>query len=272
MTARHRLATSSRLKVQHNRSSSDTLPVSGVVSFIAPHFAEAVREEWDRSRITTDAASMRHFQRLVTRSMVVHDSSTEETDVFKLAIEALQGQLLAPERADDPDVPELVTDDTFVSDSKVAFSRRHALLWLGSPGESWLRYELGTAKFQHILDAMKVSTSHGHLCEEIVTASSLTSSGATGQVTGTMAYRLATRCGRHFGSEQGLRQHHSALHAPPGTWLCRTCGSDCITSQARTSHERSCGQPSGREYCSGLIAGIALYLFLSDDTLTFAYI
>lgn len=45
-------------------------------------------------------------------------------------------------------------------------------------------------------------------------------------------------------TSKGLRQHHSALHAPPGTWLCRTCGSDCITSQARTHHERSCGQPS----------------------------
>jgi hypothetical protein len=61
-----------------------------------------------------------------------------------------------------------------------------------------------------------------------------------------MAFRCGVRCGRHFGSEPGLRQHVSALHAPPGTWLCRTCGVDCITSQARTHHERSCGQPIGR--------------------------
>ena len=61
-----------------------------------------------------------------------------------------------------------------------------------------------------------------------------------------MAFRYGVRCGRHFGSEQGLRQHTAAQHAPPGTWLCRTCGSDCITSQARTHHERSCGQPNGK--------------------------
>jgi hypothetical protein len=244
LTARHRVATSSTLKVQQ-RSSSDTVPVSGIVNFIAPHFAEAVREEWDRSRITTDTPSMKHFQKLVTRSMVVHDSAADQKDTLKLALDALQGELPTAERSDDPNVPELIPDESFVSDGKVAFSRRSALLWLGSLEESWLRYELGVVKFQHILDAMKASAAHGHLCEEIVTASSMTSSGATGQVTGTMAYRLATRCGRHFGSEQGLRQHHSALHAPPGTWLCRTCGSDCVTSQARTHHERSCGQPTG---------------------------
>eukprot|EP00980_Cylindrotheca_fusiformis_P017815 scaffold5631_cov117-Cylindrotheca_fusiformis.AAC.3 len=244
LTARHRVATASTLKVQQ-RSSSDTLPVSGIVNFVAPHFAEAVREEWDRSRITADSASMKHFRNLVTRSMVVHDSTDDRRDALKLALDALKGKLTSPTRSDDPNVPELIPDESFVSDGKVAFSRRGALLWLGSTEESWLRYELGVVKFQHILDAMKASASHGHLCEEIVTASSMTSSGATGQVSGTMAYRLATRCGRHFGSEQGLRQHHSALHAPPGTWLCRTCGSDCVTSQARTHHERSCGQPSG---------------------------
>ena len=66
--------------------------------------------------------------------------------------------------------------------------------------------------------------------------------GAGGAVTGPAAYQYAVRCGRCFGSEQGLRQHMAALHAPPGTWLCRSCGGDCGTSQARTHHERYCGQ------------------------------
>lgn len=220
------------------------IPVSGLVSFVAPHYAEAVREEWDRSRISTDAASMKHFRKLLTRSMVVHDPEAEDQDVFQLALQALQGKLPESDRSDDPEVPELLPDEVYVSDGKVAHSRRSALQWLGNMEESWLRYELGLVIFDHILEGMKVSHVCGHLCEEIVTASSTTSSGATGQVTGTCAYRLALRCGRNFGSEQGLRQHHSALHAPPGTWLCRTCGSDCITSQARTHHERSCGQPT----------------------------
>ncbi|CAJ1969428.1 unnamed protein product [Cylindrotheca closterium] len=244
LTARHRIATSSILKVQQ-RASLDTLPVERIVNFILPHFAEVTREEWDRSRITNDTASMKHFRKLLTRAIVVHDSTNEDLDPYKLAIEALQGDLPSVEKSNDPEVPELIPDETFVSDGKVAASRRSALQWLGSSDESWLRYELGSVQFKHILEAMKNSSSYGHICEEIVTASILTSTGATGQVAGSMAYRPAVRCGRHFGSEQGLRQHHSALHAPPGTWLCRICSVDCVTSQARTHHERSCGQPNG---------------------------
>ena len=186
---------------------------------------------------------MEHFRKLLTRSLVVHYPESHHQDTYKLAMQAMRGDLPACHRSDS-EVPELISDEQFVSEGKVAYSRRAALQWLGPPEESWLRYELGKVNFQPILDAMKLSDLFGHMCEEAVTASSTTSSGATGQVTGTLAYRLAVRCGRHFGSEQGLRQHISALHAPPGTWLCRTCGSDCITSQARTHHERSCGQPS----------------------------
>jgi hypothetical protein len=242
LTARHRIITASTLRIQQ-RNSVDLVPVSGLVNFVAPHYADVVREEWDRSRISSDAASMEHFRRLLTRSFVVHDPDSDQQDIYQLAMQALEGKLPPVDRSEDPEVPDLIPDDTFVQDGKVAYSRRSALQWLGPYEESWIRYELGLVSFQHILEAMKVSGVHGHMCEEVVTASSTTSSGATGQVAGTLAYRLAVRCGRHFGSEQGLRQHHSALHAPPGTWLCRTCGSDCITSQARTHHERSCGQP-----------------------------
>jgi len=66
-------------------------------------------------------------------------------------------------------------------------------------------------------------------------------SGQNGGVVGLGAYRAAVRCGRSFNSEQGLRQHILACHAPPDTWLCRSCGGDCGTSQARSHHERSCG-------------------------------
>jgi hypothetical protein len=238
--------TSSTLRLL-NRQSSDPIPVSGLVEFVAPHFADVVREEWDRSRIASDSLSMEHFRGLMARSTIVHSSSSSTRDMHELSLLSLTGQLPSSDRSNDPEVPEVISEETFLSENKVSFSRRSTLAWLGNPDQSWLRYELGTAKFQIILDAMKTSNNHGHFCEEITTASSTTSSGATGQVAGTMAYRLAICCGRHFGSEQGLRQHVSALHAPPGTWLCRTCGSDCITSQARTHHERSCGQPaSGR--------------------------
>jgi hypothetical protein len=243
LTTRHRILTTSAVNNSQARSSADLLPVSGLVNFVAPHFADSVREEWDRSRISNDSVSMKHFRKLLTRSVVVHAPQSEEQDVFKLALQSLTGKLSAPDRSEDP-VPDLISDEDFVNDGKIGSSRRSALQWLGRGEDSWLRYEVGIVSFQPILDAMRASGVHGHLCEEIVTASSTTTTGATGQVAGTLAYRLAVRCGRHFGSEQGLRQHLSALHAPPGTWLCRTCGSDCVTSQARTHHERSCGQPT----------------------------
>mmetsp|Transcript_7518 Transcript_7518/g.15687 ORF Transcript_7518/g.15687 Transcript_7518/m.15687 type:complete len:1420 (-) Transcript_7518:2102-6361(-) len=243
LTCRNRVMTASQLVSEH-RMSVELLPISGVVSFLVPFFSSVVQEEWDRSNIAKDAESMQHFRRLVARSMVVHHEDSPVRDMHELAISALEGQMGFTERFGDPITPGFISDEDFVSAEKVTFSRRACLSWLGSKSVDWLRYELGKADFGHILDAMKTSTRHGHFCEEITTASSTTSSGVTGQVSGTMAYRLAVCCVRHFGSQQGLAQHISAQHAPPGTWLCRTCGSDCITSQARTHHERTCGQPT----------------------------
>jgi hypothetical protein len=243
LTARHRIMTASTFAL-HQRQSAELVPVSELVGFVAPQFSAVAKEEWDRSRISTDAASMKHFRKLVARSVVVHSADSPVGDMCMLALQALTGKLPSPDRSGDPVVPQAFSDDAFVSSGKIAFSRRSSLLWLGHPDRSWLRYELGTADFYPILDAMKKCDNHGHICEEITTASSTTASGQSGQVAGTAAYRLGIRCGRHFGSEQGLRQHVSAWHAPAGTWLCRTCGSDCITSQARTHHERSCGQPA----------------------------
>lgn len=259
LTARHRLVTSSKLRVENPRSPADLLPVPGLLSFALPHFSDAVKEEWDRSRISNDASSMSHFRRLLTRSVVVHDPSssdivvkseegeappTKSNSIYDLAMSALKGEMPESIRSKNfPVVPKEISDDSFISDGKVASSRRSALQWLGSLEDSWLRYELGSVSFQHILVAMKTSLNYGHICEEITTASSV-ASGATGQIIGNLAFKLGVRSGKSFSSEQGLRQHLSTHHAPPGTWLCRTCKVDCITSQARTHHERSCGQPS----------------------------
>jgi hypothetical protein len=251
LTARHRVMTSSILRIQQ-RQSLDLVPVSGIVDFVAPHFSDVVREEWDRSKIASDASSMEHFRQLVARSIIVHHPESPERDTHTLALLALTGNLPSSDRYQYASVPRVVSEDEFISKGMVAFSRRSCLLWLGAPEKSWLRYELGKTSVRHILDAMKITNNHGAVCEEITTASSTTSSGATGQVAGTMAYRLAVRCGRYFGSEQGLRQHISALHAPPGTWLCRTCAVDCNTSQARTHHERSCGQSSSGTFPQSL--------------------
>jgi hypothetical protein len=244
LTARHRLLTSSALSL-HLRHSQELVPISGLVSFISPHFADIVREEWDRSRISSDESSMEHFRKHLTRSVVVHHPTAAQQDMHELALMGLHGKLPPSRIGDAAAVPEVISDEKFVSQGKVAFARRTALQWLGEPDESWLRYELGSADFKPILEAMKTSLRHGHVCEEVTQASLTTSVGATGQITGPLAYRCAVRCGRKFTTEQALRQHLSTVHAPPGTWLCRACGSDCITSQARTHHERSCGQPLG---------------------------
>mmetsp|Transcript_4493 Transcript_4493/g.12972 ORF Transcript_4493/g.12972 Transcript_4493/m.12972 type:complete len:1561 (-) Transcript_4493:211-4893(-) len=273
LTAKHRLLTSSKLRVENPRSPPDLLPVAGLLSFVLPHFSDALKEEWDRSRIANDASSMSHFRKLLTRSLVVHDptnnsiSSTDadvvmiktedreqppppnnqnnsSSSIYDLAIKTLKGDMPESIRAKDyPPVPKEISDDRFIADGKVASSRRSALQWLGPVEDSWLRYELGTVSFQPILAAMKTSLMYGHICEEITTALSVTT-GYAGQIIGNLAWKLGVRSGKSFGSEQGLRQHLSTHHAPPGTWLCRTCKIGCITSQARTHHERSCGQPS----------------------------
>lgn len=243
LTARHRILTT-RSVYAGSRDSRHQGPVPSLVKFLIPHFPDVVRDEWDRSKIETDGKSMEHMRKLAARSIIVYHPNAPHDDLYKLALDGLNGLLTCTDRSQEPNVPVVIDDETFISENKALHSRRSALACFGQIAiKSWLRYELGSASFKVIEEAVRRSGAHGYVCEEIVTASSLTSSGATGAVCGTMAYRLAVRCGRSFGSELGLRQHLAAMHAPPGTWLCRTCGVDCGTSPSRTAHERGCGQP-----------------------------
>ena len=245
LTVQHRVLTTSHMW-NKQKDPRNLIPEPGLLRFLMPNFVDVVKEEWDRSKVTQDASSVEYLRKLMARSVVVHYPERNGNNTQDLALKAMGGELsLENDVHNEMTVPTLFPDETFVLDGKISQSRRLALSWLGPPETSWLRYEIGISSFKTIIDAMKVSTTHGHICEEILTASSTTSSGVGGAVTGTLAYRFAVRCCRSFGSEQGLRQHQAAQHSPPGTWLCRTCGSDCGTSQARTHHERSCGQPVG---------------------------
>ena len=245
LTVQHRVLTTSHMWTKQ-KDPRNLIPEPGLLRFLMPNFVDVVKEEWDRSKVTQDAQSVEYLRKLMARSVVVHYPKGEKNNIQDLALKAMGGELSSENDSEDElSVPIMFPDETFVLDGKISQSRRLALSWLGTPDSSWLRYEIGISSFKTIIDAMKVSTTHGHICEEILTASSTTSSGVGGAVTGTLAYRCAVRCCRSFGSEQGLRQHQAAQHSPPGTWLCRTCGSDCGTSQARTHHERSCGQPVG---------------------------
>jgi hypothetical protein len=243
LTTRHRIATTSTLAIPQTQG-HEPFSVSSLLTFVMPQFMDLVKEEWDQSGISSDTSSIGHFCKLLARAVVVHCDSSDVQNMQVLALNALNGQLGSSARLEAPEAPVASSSDDCVSAVKVTESHKSMLQWLEPPSLSWLRYTLGSIDFQHILDAMKLSTFHGHSCDEITPASTLTSSGANGQISGTSAFRLAVCCGRHFGSELGLRQHKAAQHAPSGTWLCRTCSCDCITSQARTFHEKSCGKPT----------------------------
>jgi hypothetical protein len=240
LTARHRIATASSLAITHAQT-KDLLPVSNLLEFLMPQFYAHSKEDWDKSKVWNDSFSMDHFRNLLSRLVVVYCDTSSARDVVDLAKDAIFGRLQATNLAESGLVSPIYTDEYFIESGKV---HSHSLLrWLGPPYTSRLRHAFGKASFQHILDAMKTSSYFGPLCEVVTTASSLTSAGAMGQVSGVAAFRLAVRCGRHFGSDLGLRQHLFAQHAPCRTWTCRTCSMDCITSQTRTQHEKQCGQP-----------------------------
>jgi hypothetical protein len=249
LTARHRIIIASSMHSKY-REVSYSAPVPGLLSFFFPQFADVVREEWDRSRIQNCVESVEHIRKLLCRSIVIYTGLEHSENMYSLALSSMTGKLgiddptstLCTSISDTDSLEEkdiYVSTDTMIADGKIVQSRRFAASWL-RPG-STIRYELGNTSLDPIINTIITNTTSGYVCEEIVTASSLASSGAGGVINGPAAFKSAIRCGRTFASEQGLRQHISALHAPPGTWLCRSCGSDCGTSQARTHHERSCG-------------------------------
>ena len=239
LTAKHRIATGSTLTLSTEQA-TDFVPVSNLLEFLTPQFFSDIKDDWDKSKAANDTITLDHFRKLLSRFISVYCDKSPLPAMSVLSENALFGALESPDRTGEHIVPTLYTWDDFIESGKAL--QRSVLRWLGPPQTSWIRYALGKMNFQHIMDAMKVSQYFGPLCEVITTSSSLTSAGATGQVSGVAAFRLAVRCGRHFGSDLGLRQHLLAQHAPSGTWKCRTCSIDCVTSQTRTHHEKLCGQ------------------------------
>jgi hypothetical protein len=261
LTARHRIIIASSLHSTY-RNVTYSAPVPGLLSFLIPQFSDVVKEEWDRSRAPSCDESMEHMRKLVCRSIAVYTGSHPNMNLHSLALLSMTGRLniqnsdltkahIQPDDNSDTESTNgkdlKISTDTMINHGKIVQSRRFAACWLQP--NSAIRYELGTISLDPILNAIKFRAANGYVCEETATASSLTSNGAGGSVTGKAAYNMAVRCGRSFSSEQALRQHIAALHAPPGTWLCRSCGSDCGTSQARTHHERACGANSSLGKC-----------------------
>jgi hypothetical protein len=239
LTAKHRIATGSTMAIS-NEQSTDCVPVSNLLEFLTPQFFSDIKDDWDKSKASSDAITSDHFRKLLSRFIAVYYDKSPIPEMAVLSESAIFGTLESPDRTNEKIVPTMYTWDDFIESGKAL--QRSVLRWLGPSQTSWIRYALGKANLEYIVDSMKLSQYFGPLCEVITTSSSLTAAGATGQVSGVAAFRLAVRCGRHFGSELGLRQHLQGQHAPSGTWKCRKCAIDCITSQTRTHHEKLCGQ------------------------------
>lgn len=274
LTARHRFLTCKSLTANYRGVLYPS--VSGLISFLCPQFDVVTREEWDRSRINNDTASIKYFRSLLARFVAIHLSpeqqrvyDTLQSTNLMLAQQDIEGVPFFPNNAKkkSADIPPPELSEKFLTSGKIMQSRRFAISWLSH----CMRYEFAKLSFQPML-RNKSQERGAYVCEEIVMYSSsvhasasnspgersITSisggcsvAGLLGATSGMEVLKLAVKCGRTFTSEQGLRQHMAALHAPPGTWLCRNCGSDCGTSQARTHHERYCSNLAGTGFPIG---------------------
>ncbi|KAL7552094.1 hypothetical protein ACHAWF_015309 [Thalassiosira exigua] len=252
LQARHRLLLASDMHANHG-GQVIKVGIMGLLSFLAPQFADAVAEDWDRCRVSACKRSMARIRTVMARLMVVYNGDGKvrgPRDLIGLSSRALDGEL-PPLRActATAHVDEDAGVDELVQCQKVHPSRRQAACWFppGSPA----RDELTEVELDAVLILVKAADAAGFVCEEVVPASG-------GSVLGPMAYRPGTRCGRCFGSEQGLRHHIASMHAPPGTWACQSCGIDCGTNSARSNHERSCGASRKGSRVQGSLGGGAL--------------
>ena len=247
LTARHRILLASGMHTQF-QGQVHKASVLGLLKFLAPQFADAIIDDWEQSRVSRCKQSMSCLRSMIARLVVVYSGDAivrSPENLIALSLRSLNGEL--PLRSCITNGSEREGDglDELVRSQKIIHSQKIASSWF--PPTSSIRKEIQMMSLKPVLALFKRSNATGFFCEEITTASSLTTAGATGSVVGLSAYRAAVRCGRCFTSESGLKQHIISSHAPPGTWLCRCCGGDCGSSQARSHHERACRVP--RRFC-----------------------
>lgn len=263
LTARHRILLASNMHAQC-RGQVYKAPVLGLLTFLAPQFAETIMDDWERSRVTRCMQTMSCLRTVLARLLVVYSGDStcrSPNDLIALSLRALQGELPLRSFSLPPPPPRQnvvmvetcsVGEEDEVTEKtkhleKFANLRKNESAWF-LPYSSMYN-EIRFMLPKPILAGVKKTNAagYGYVCEEIVTASSCTIAGSCGAIVGLSAYRAAVRCGRCFSSELGLKQHILSSHAHSGSWLCRSCGGDCGTSQARTHHERSCRVP--RTFC-----------------------
>ena len=200
----------------------------GLLTFLAPQFAEAIESEWEKSRIFSCKKSMTYFRSMLSRMIVIYSDGKYPTpctpsDLTALSLKGLNAELPLSTLTNIVEEDEGL--DELINSQKISQSRKFAVAWF-RPFSS-IRKEISIMSLDPILHAVKASNAKGFVCEEIVTTSSMTPAGASGSIVGISAFRPAIRCGRCFSSEQGLKLHLASFHSSPGKWLCRSCGGDC---------------------------------------------
>ncbi len=247
LTARHRILLASGMHTQF-QGQAHKASVLGLLSFLAPQFADAIIDDWEQSRDSRCKQSMSCLRSMIARLVVVYSGDAtvrSPENLIALSLRSLNGELPLRSYLTNSNEREGDGLDELVRSQKIVHSQKIASSWF--PPTSSIRKEIQMMSPKPLLAVFKRSNATGFFCEEITTASCLTTAGATGCVVGLSAYRAAVRCGRCFTSESGLKQHIISSHALPGTWVCRYCRGDCGSSQARSHHERACRVP--RRFC-----------------------
>ena len=171
LTARHRILIASTMHARY-RGQVYKAPVPGLLSFLTPQFTDVTRDEWERCKVYNCKKSMEHIRSLVARSVVVYSSGRSVgtlNGLLKLSFASMNGEL--------PEQPGNIAHeddelDEWIKRQKIVQTRRFAAAWFRplSP----MRKSFGNISLDPIITIVKKSNALGFVCEEVVTASSLT--------------------------------------------------------------------------------------------------
>lgn len=171
LTARHRILVASCMHAKY-RGQVYKAPVPGLLAFLTPQFTDVVREDWERCKLYNCKKSMEHIRSLLARSIVVYSggsSINKVSGMYELSLASMNGELPGHQGSIAHEDDEL---DEWVKRQKIVQTRKFAAVWFRplSP----VRKSFGKLSLDSIIATMKRSNALGFVCQEIVTASSLT--------------------------------------------------------------------------------------------------
>jgi hypothetical protein len=171
LTARHRILVASCMHAKY-RGQVYKAPVPGLLTFLTPQFTDVIREDWERCKLYNCKKSMEHIRLLLARSIVVYSggcSIDKVSGLYELSLASMNGELPGQQGSIAHEDDEL---DEWVKRQKIVQTRKFAAAWFRplSP----MRKSFGKLSLDSIIATMKRSNALGFVCQEIVTASSLT--------------------------------------------------------------------------------------------------